>query len=280
MDKQVAAIRLPIPCTGITLDQTELTFDGAGTQTLIATVTPSDTTDTVAWSSDAPSIASVSNGVVMAKANGSATITATCGAYSATCAVSISGIEEAVIPSGYEKLNYIESSGTQYIDTGVSGGSTSAWEMQLNVLGTALYGYEQYMGSDRDTTNSKIYCHNKVDVRFASKVAGNIHAFDFEDAVHTVSAASDGTLEVDGATIIGQGIVGGWGKFTAYVFNSHGEADKPSIMRLYYYKMWKDGELVRDFVPVKRVSDGVYGLYDLVGATLYENIGTGAFTGA
>ena len=98
MDEQVSAIAPPaeeIPCTGITLDQTTLTFDGAGTQTLTATVTPSDTTDTVTWSSNATSIASVSGGVVTAKGNGSATITATCGDYSATCAVSVSGIEES-----------------------------------------------------------------------------------------------------------------------------------------------------------------------------------------
>lgn len=84
-----------IPCTGIILDQTTLTFNGEGTQTLTATVTPSDTTDTVAWSSDDPSIASVSGGVVTAKANGSATITATCGDYSAVCNVTVEGIDQA-----------------------------------------------------------------------------------------------------------------------------------------------------------------------------------------
>ena len=82
-----------VPCTGITLDQSTLTFTGVGSQTLTATVTPSDTTDTVSWSSDDTSIASVSGGVVTAKANGSATITATCGEYSATCVVAVSGIE-------------------------------------------------------------------------------------------------------------------------------------------------------------------------------------------
>ena len=94
-DEYVAALTPveEIPCTGITLDQTTLTFAAAGTQMLTATVTPSDTTDEVVWSSDDSSIASVSDGVVTAKANGSATITVTCGGYSATCAVSVSGIE-------------------------------------------------------------------------------------------------------------------------------------------------------------------------------------------
>lgn len=81
-----------IPCTGIELDKTSLTFDGAGSQTLTATVTPSNTTDTVTWSSDDSSVASVSGGTVTAVGNGSTTITATCGAYRASCAVSVSGV--------------------------------------------------------------------------------------------------------------------------------------------------------------------------------------------
>ena len=95
MDGQVEAITPPaekIPCTGITLDQTVLTFTAAGEQALTATVTPSDTTDTVVWSTDDGTVATVSGGVVKAVGNGNATITATCGAYSATCAVSVSGI--------------------------------------------------------------------------------------------------------------------------------------------------------------------------------------------
>lgn len=92
-DEEISAYFALTPCTGITLDQTTLTFDGAGTQTLTATVTPSDTTDAVVWSTDADTVATVSGGVVTAVGNGNATITATCGEYSVTCAVSVSGIE-------------------------------------------------------------------------------------------------------------------------------------------------------------------------------------------
>lgn len=81
-----------IPCTGITLSASTLTFTGAGSQTLTATVEPTDTTDLVAWSVSPAGIATVSGGVVTAVENGSCTITATCGEQSATCAVTVSGI--------------------------------------------------------------------------------------------------------------------------------------------------------------------------------------------
>jgi hypothetical protein len=71
-----------------------LTFTAEGTQTLTATVTPTDTTDSIEWSSNDINVATVENGVVTAVGNSSTVITATCGGQSATCAVNVSGIVE------------------------------------------------------------------------------------------------------------------------------------------------------------------------------------------
>ena len=106
----VSGLVEPVACTGITLNQTELTFDGEGSQTLTATVEPSDTTDTVVWSSDNTTVATVEDGVVTAVSSGSATITATCGGYSATCAVSVTnlGIDYTLNP--LENITWMQGS--------------------------------------------------------------------------------------------------------------------------------------------------------------------------
>lgn len=75
------------PCTGITLDKSQGTV--TDTLTLIATPSPSNTTDSVVWSTSDARIATVSNGVVTAVSNGTAQITATCGNYSASCTVTV-----------------------------------------------------------------------------------------------------------------------------------------------------------------------------------------------
>ena len=62
---------------------------------LVATVTPSDTTENITWRVSPIGIVSVDNGLVTAKANGSAVITATCGTQSANCAVTVSGMSES-----------------------------------------------------------------------------------------------------------------------------------------------------------------------------------------
>lgn len=117
-----------VPCTSITLSATELVFTASGNQTLVATVEPSDTTDKIVWTSSDDTIATVNNGVVTAVDNGNVIITATCGDFSATCSVSISGIETPVVPDEPEVDETILYSlpavttfdGTNYIDTGVA----------------------------------------------------------------------------------------------------------------------------------------------------------------
>ena len=41
--------------------------------------------------------------------------------------------------------------------------------------------------------------------------------------------------------------------------------------KLYYFKIYDNGTLVRDFVPVERIFDGSLGLYDRVNSKLYLN---------
>lgn len=99
VDAEFAAMSDPVPCEGISLDKSTLTFTEEGTQTLTATVTPDGCTDPVMWESDNTSVAIVNGGVVTPIANGSTTITAKCGEYSASCAVEVSlstGIPEPI----------------------------------------------------------------------------------------------------------------------------------------------------------------------------------------
>lgn len=78
-----------VHCTSISLDVDTLTIPETGTATILPVVTPVNTTDVIVWSSSNDSVASVANGVVTAKAEGTATITATCGKHSASCDITV-----------------------------------------------------------------------------------------------------------------------------------------------------------------------------------------------
>ncbi len=79
-----------IPATSIALDKTSVEVFSGKTVTLTATVSPANTTDTVTWSSDDGSIATVNeNGVVTGVSQGTATITAQAGDKTASCMVTV-----------------------------------------------------------------------------------------------------------------------------------------------------------------------------------------------
>lgn len=82
----------PKPATGISLNKSELTLTAGNSDTsLTATVTPSDSTDTVVWSTDKPAVATVdpATGKVTAVAPGEAILTARAGTQTATCTVKV-----------------------------------------------------------------------------------------------------------------------------------------------------------------------------------------------
>lgn len=128
VDAEFAAMGESVPCTGISLDKSSLTFTAEGTQTITATVTPDGCTDVITWESDNSSVATVNGGVVTSVANGSAVITARCGNYSATCSVAVSGIAEPVECTGItldkSELTF-DGEGTQTITATVTPSDTT-----------------------------------------------------------------------------------------------------------------------------------------------------------
>ena len=101
-----------VTATGIKLDKTEVTVKVGETVALTATVEPSDAADntvvwTVDWTSSDETVATVdAEGVVTAVAEGTATVTATCGAVSATCTVTVEKaakpVEVIILPAEVE----------------------------------------------------------------------------------------------------------------------------------------------------------------------------------
>ena len=81
--------RKAVPATGVTLSETALSLRPTEKATLAATVAPENTTDTLVWTSSNDAVATVKDGVITAKSEGTATITAACGNAKAECVVTV-----------------------------------------------------------------------------------------------------------------------------------------------------------------------------------------------
>ena len=124
-----------IPVTGVSLDESSITLDVGGNQTLTATVTPDNATNKkVRWTSDNETVATVSeDGVVTAVAGGTAVITATThdGLFTATCTVTVNAPDAAptittdTLPDGKVGEAYsqtLTATGTAPITWSIDGG--------------------------------------------------------------------------------------------------------------------------------------------------------------
>ena len=107
----VTVAAAPKPATGITLNKSALTLTAGSSDTsLTANVTPSDSTDTVAWSTNKPDVATVESatGKVTAVAPGEAIITAKAGTKTATCTVTVTCAHSDLRPVAEKASNCTE----------------------------------------------------------------------------------------------------------------------------------------------------------------------------
>lgn len=202
--------------------------------------------------------------------------------------VNVSGGSVNPLPSGYTLLKYLESSGTQYIDTGLYTEASQAYYLKCkpssptattnffgNNLGTGCGAFIQFsnslyyrFGATNYASTTKL--HPGTDMGYDIKLDINgLYAKDplSEDYV-TVAAISSSTVTED-STI--HNIL--FGRTTSAT------ARQLSSIKIYHFKCEENGVAVRDMYPCKRDADDVLGMYDVVNDVFYVNSGTGTFTG-
>ena len=183
------------------------------------------------------------------------------------------------LPSGYTRLEYVESNGTQYIDTGFKADVNTRLVIDAQVFpdqpenyddtwmlfGTfddsgfgALYipASKKYMiFRDYDVTSFSADCKGNERLLIDyNKTQASIKINGIEEQIELENVTS---LPVDGNIFIFAGC--SWGNPFAY-----------TAMKVYSCQIYDDDVLVRDFVPCLAPS-GTAGLYDLANGVFYGN---------
>ena len=175
------------------------------------------------------------------------------------------GTEKTAIAAIGTPLEYIESTGTQYLDTGITVNKNDNKELimscQLGNDGSyaGANGYMQYQASITGGAKGILKISYK----------NNIETIYFNDILKLTqdwTSAYSGTNVKLGIFKLGE------------TNNTWYNSSAQQIGKLYYYKLYDKGTLIRDFIPVKRISDNKYGLWDKVNKVFYPNAGTGTFT--
>lgn len=174
----------------------------------------------------------------------------------------------------YTSLEYIESTGTQWIDTGIVPTFDYTFEIKaLKEVGKSLIGSG---GTNYTFTGGSIDNINFIHMGGVTTFLPNT----IDNSVPHIWAIRNGKIWCDdtGFTLnIGSTTPTlSWALFARKL-----EQDAVSDIgshTVYYVKLYDaNGVLVRDFIPVRRVSDNAIGMYDTVTKTFFPNAGTGEF---
>jgi len=192
--------------------------------------------------------------------------------------VSSNELQEYCLPSAYKQVEYIESTGTQYISTGAEIFGSTNHGIYIDFIPTSFYNYNTIYGStlDADTNEGWIYSNGGLASRYKSIRYGTDNNITVNSRIKYELTKEDSTLtKIVNGTTIGTGTVSGTSNGVVLLFLSGSDYGK---YKLFSCKLSKNGEIVRDFIPCIRKSDNEVGLYDLIEGTFYTNQGTGSFS--
>lgn len=181
------------------------------------------------------------------------------------------------LPSGYTQLEYIESSGTQYINTRFKPNNNTRVFLAANLTSTPT-GNTALFGA-RTAPNSKNYAMLFIPPSFRSDY-NNTYTQTWQITA-TTKRTYDKNKETTTIDAISKSYTNALfqADYALYLFaiNSAGISQWYASMQMYACQIYDNGTLVRDFVPCKNAS-GAVGLYDTVEGQFYANAGTGSFT--
>lgn len=191
--------------------------------------------------------------------------------------------EEVALPDGYTRLEYIESNGEQYIDTGFIPNQDTQLVGDFTVKSTANAaagtGFIPYGAAY--TYNSRafeLYTTNgqfEINYDGQANFIGTVQLDQEININHNKNVVS--IIQQDGTSI---NTTFAYQSFTApytlTLFAINRGTAACGLARLHTCKIYNSGTLIRDFVPCKDASN-VAGLYDLANYVFYQNAGTGSF---
>lgn len=228
------------------------------------------------------------------------TVSCTDGTHTKTTNVSISTQYQCAVlilsysrlPEGYQEVEYLQSSGTQYINTGLSiPYSGNTWGTQFEItfmmlsdvthaVGGVVYSTTNIqLGFPAVLSNTALYVYGAQNVSGAPTPVVNTK--------YTVLLNNSSHQLIINNSVIGTYTTSSTVNSAAdvYLFGAHntygsGSVSQSGSTRIYEYKRTinSTGVVEQHLIPCYRTSDNVAGMIDLVGGTFYTNAGTGTFT--
>ena len=189
--------------------------------------------------------------------------------------------KKSELPNGYKRCEYLESTGTQYIDTGYKiGPSLSSFEYRYrfdNLYAQRLFGliydeifYQHFINTNPLTMGIQMGLENWNDEIFSAICDTAIHniVVDLDKRIAVIDGKSNSIYSDKSKS----------SPCSLYLFarNANGLTDKYAYAKLYSFVIKDNGNVARNFIPAIDRS-GRPCMYDTVTKQPFYNKGTGEF---
>lgn len=184
----------------------------------------------------------------------------------------------STLPTGYKQLEYIESTGTQYIDLGFKPTSNLTISFSSEIIShsqNASYFGSRNQASSSDTKANVLVILQSAGLR-SDYYGTNVSSQQYPEGKHTVEREKNKTI--CGSISLSNTSKTGSSEYNLYLFatNTAGSASLQGSIRIYEKINLSDTSVSMELYPCKNAA-GEIGLYDTVGGKFYANSGTGNF---
>ena len=186
-------------------------------------------------------------------------------------------------------VKYLESTGTQYIDTGITGtnenmGIDVTWAFSNNNANMCIFSSRSAQTSNTltlfwvKTVSNRMRFDGRGQTYFTdgvnASVSDDIFNFNYKSADGAVATLTNETTGHVQTTTIGK--LKTFSTKPLYLFASRDTAVLYSWIKMYSCRIYDGSTILRDYIPCIDENNVPF-MYDLVTNTIYENKGTGSF---
>ncbi len=185
----------------------------------------------------------------------------------------------------YQVLQYLESSGTQAIDTGIKYGKSTRLRFRMQTLNDKHVGaIDACSDSNHDRFHFRVesnqfrfFCFHGVDQFTFGTQDENWHTYDINRAERKIYR--DGAYQGPIATA-DEYTLDEEDHCTIWLFGRNGNPSsliQYATARIGTIELWQEDRQERLLIPCKRLRDNELGMYDLIRKEFLVNVGTGTF---
>lgn len=174
------------------------------------------------------------------------------------------------LPIGFTRLNYIQSTGNQYIDTGIIPTVNTSAKLKINIQSFVVsgilgcyWGFNGFFLATIDGSKLRWHCASNADLATSTNTDYEIELYNGGFNVNGSVVSNSTSTSIVSANLL--------------LFRCPTDRYPGASCKIYSFVLYENGEPIRNFIPAKRDSDDAVGMYDTISDTFYTNLGSGTF---